>query len=69
LKTDSFAVFNAPVLSPKSDEVHVELRLLNQIIGAGAGDVGRASAPPKVLICQKFGQNLKTFGHRRFEIF
>jgi len=26
--------------------------------------VGGASARPKVLICQNFGQILKTFGHR-----
>ena len=30
---------------------------------------GCASAPPKVLICQKFEQNLKKFGQRSLDIF
>jgi len=29
------------------------------VSGVGAGDTGDASAPPKVLICRKLGENLK----------
>jgi len=36
--------------------------------GSGAG-AGGASAPQEGLICQKFGQNLKNFRQRSFDIF
>jgi len=36
--------------------------------GVGAGGAGGASAPSKVLISQKFGENLKIFGQKCFEI-
>jgi len=37
--------------------------------GVGAGGAGGDSAPPKVLICQKFGQNPRTFGQRSLDFF
>jgi len=37
--------------------------------GVGAGGAEGESVPPKVLICQNFGQNIQTFGQRSFEIF
>ena len=36
--------------------------------GVGGGDAGDARAPPKVLICGKFGQNVNEFGHKCFDI-
>jgi len=33
--------------------------------GVGGGGEGGASAPPKVLICRKFGQNLNEIGCKR----
>jgi len=36
--------------------------------GVGGGGAGGVSAPPKVLICRKFGQNLNEFGHKSFDI-
>jgi len=42
------------------------LRAQSVVEGVGAGS---ESAPPKVLVCQKFGQDLKIFEHRNFDIF
>jgi len=38
-------------------------------IGVGDGGAGDVSAPSKVLICQKCGQNLKTCGKKSLDIF
>jgi len=36
--------------------------------GVGGEGAGGGSAPPKVLICRKLGQNLNEFGHKIFDI-
>jgi len=37
--------------------------------GVRAGGAGGEKHTPKILICQKFGQNLKNLGKKCFDIF
>jgi len=43
---------------------NVVVNLTDSCVGSGG-----SSAPPKVLICRGFGQNLKNIGQRSFDIF
>jgi len=66
-------------ISPKVSNVicftvyHTEadtwLKKMAMTSSVGGGDVGGASAPPKVLICRKSGKNPGKFGHRCFDAF